>query len=68
MTPDIAAAYAGALALTGDHDTAMALLLDHLGRSDDAARIEAAVDADVTERGASKRSTTEVGDAIASRV
>ena len=48
--------------------SSMALLLDHLGRSDDAARIEAAVDADVTERGASKRSTTEVGDAIASRV
>ena len=48
--------------------SSMALLLDHLGRSDDAARIEAAVDADVTERGASKRSTTEVGDAIAARV
>ena len=47
--------------------SSMALLLDHLGRSDDAARIEAAVDADVTERGASKRSTTEVGDAIAAR-
>ena len=48
--------------------SSMALLLDHLGRSDDAARIEAAVDADVTERGASKRSTPEVGDAIAARV
>ena len=48
--------------------SSMALLLDHLGRSDDAARIEAAVDADVTERGASKRSTTEVGDAIAARL
>ena len=48
--------------------SSLALLLDHLGRSDDAARIEAAVDADVTERGASKRSTTEVGDAIAARV
>ncbi|MBB1501300.1 3-isopropylmalate dehydrogenase [Propioniciclava sp. MC1683] len=48
--------------------SSMALLLDHLGRSEDAARIEAAVDADVTERGASKRSTTEVGDAIAARV
>ncbi len=48
--------------------SSMALLLDHLGRSEDAARIEAAVDADVTERGASQRSTTEVGDAIAARV
>ena len=48
--------------------SSMALLLDHLGRSEDAARIEAAVDADVTERGASRRSTTEVGDAIAARV
>ena len=48
--------------------SSMALLLDHLGRPAEAARIEAAVDADVTERGASKRSTTEVGDAIAARV
>ena len=48
--------------------SSMALLLDHLGRPDEAARIEAAVDADVTERGASKRSTREVGDAIAARV
>ncbi len=48
--------------------SSMALLLDHLGRPEDAARIEAAVDADVTERGASRRSTTEVGDAIAERV
>ena len=48
--------------------SSMALLLDHLGRRDDAARIEAAVDADVTERGASSRSTTQIGDAIASRL
>ena len=48
--------------------SSMALLLDHLGRSDDAARIEAAVDADVAERGATKRSTTEGGHAIAARV
>ena len=48
--------------------SSMALLLDHLGRRDDAARIDAAVDADVAERGAAKRSTTEVGDAIAARV
>jgi 3-isopropylmalate dehydrogenase len=48
--------------------SSMALLLDHLGRRDDAARIDAAVDADVAERGVAKRSTTEVGDAIAARV
>ena len=46
----------------------MALLLDHLGRPDDAARIDAAVDADVAERGAAQRSTLQVGDAIAARV
>ncbi len=45
--------------------SSMALLLDHLGRSADAARIDAAVDADVAARGSAKRSTTEVGDAIA---
>ncbi|MBK8462664.1 MAG: 3-isopropylmalate dehydrogenase [Nigerium sp.] len=48
--------------------SSMALLLDHLGRRADAARIEAAVDADVATRGAGKRSTSEVGDAIAARV
>jgi 3-isopropylmalate dehydrogenase len=48
--------------------SSMALLLDHLGRRDDAARIDAAVDADIAERGATKRSTSEVGDAIAARV
>ncbi|MDN5571571.1 MAG: 3-isopropylmalate dehydrogenase [Propionibacteriaceae bacterium] len=48
--------------------SSMALLLDHLGRRDDAARIEAAVDADVAERGATPRSTSEVGDAIAGRL
>ncbi|MDO5535306.1 MAG: 3-isopropylmalate dehydrogenase [Propionibacteriaceae bacterium] len=48
--------------------SSMALLLDHLGRPADAARIEAAVDADVAARGASGRSTSEVGDAIAAAV
>ncbi len=43
----------------------MALLLDHLGRTEDAARIEAAVDADIAERGSSKRPTSVVGDEIA---
>ena len=46
----------------------MALLLDHLGRADDAARIEAAVDADIAERGASRRPTSVIGDEIAARL
>jgi 3-isopropylmalate dehydrogenase len=46
----------------------MALLLDHLGRGDDARRIEAAVDADIAERGASKRPTSVVGDEISARI
>lgn len=45
--------------------SSMALLLDHLGRAEDAARIEAAVDADVASRGSAARSTAQVGDAIA---
>ena len=46
-----------------------ALLLDHLGLPDAAARVEAAVLADLADRvpGASRR-TSDVGDAIASRV
>ncbi|WP_347347252.1 3-isopropylmalate dehydrogenase [Nigerium sp.] len=44
--------------------SSMALLLDHLGRPEDAARIDAAVDADIASR-TSRRSTSEVGDAIA---
>jgi 3-isopropylmalate dehydrogenase len=48
--------------------SSMALLLDHLGRHADAARIEAAVDADVAGRGTTRRSTIEVGDAIAARL
>ena len=46
----------------------MALLLDHLGRPDDARAIEAAVDADIAERGASKRPTSAVGDDILARL
>lgn len=45
-----------------------ALLLDHLGRSADARRIEAAVDADLAERGDAKRPTSVVGDEIAARL
>ena len=48
--------------------SSMALLLDHLDMRDDAARIEAAVEADITERGETKRGTTEIGDAIAARL
>lgn len=52
--------------------SSMALLLDHLGRTDDAARIERAVEADIAQRGpigaSKKRGTTEIGDAIAASV
>src|SRR5689334_12127952 len=46
----------------------VAMLLEHLGRTDEAARVEAAVAADLAERGSSVRSTTEVGDAVAARL
>ena len=46
-----------------------ALLLDHVGHADAAAGIEAAVLADLAERGPGEtRTTSEVGDAIAARV
>lgn len=45
-----------------------ALLLEHLGLPEAAARISSAVEADIAERGAAPRSTEEVGGAIASRV
>lgn len=48
--------------------SSMALLLDHLGRAEDAARIDAAVAADIAGRGTARRSTAEVGDAIAAAV
>ena len=46
----------------------VALMLDHLGLGDAAARVEAAVAADLAERGTARRRTTEVGDAIAARL
>ena len=47
----------------------MGLLLDHLGLSEDAARIEKAVMADLGSRPPGRaRSTSEVGDAIAASV
>ena len=45
-----------------------ALLLDHVGAPDAAARIVAAVDADLAVRGETKRSTSEVGAAIVARI
>jgi 3-isopropylmalate dehydrogenase len=46
----------------------VAMLLEHLGRTDEAARIESAVSADLAERGTAARSTSQVGDAIAARL
>ncbi|GAC66326.1 3-isopropylmalate dehydrogenase [Gordonia soli] len=46
----------------------VSLLLDHLGQADAAARIEAAVAADLAERGDEKLSTTEVGRRIRARL
>jgi 3-isopropylmalate dehydrogenase len=43
-----------------------ALMLDHLDLTDASARIIAAVESDLSSRGSVKRSTAEVGDAIAS--
>jgi 3-isopropylmalate dehydrogenase len=45
-----------------------ALLLDHLGHPDAAARVDAAVLADLSERDGAVRRTAEVGDAIAARL
>ncbi len=46
----------------------VAMLLEHLGRTEESQRVERAVAADLSERGTSARSTTAVGDAIASRL
>src|SRR5699024_2590735 len=46
----------------------VAMLLEHLGRSDDAARVEAAVAADLAGRGREVRSTSAIGDAVAARL
>jgi 3-isopropylmalate dehydrogenase len=42
------------------------MLLEHLGRHVEAARVERAVAADLAARGSAVRSTPEIGDAIAS--
>ena len=44
------------------------MLLEHLGRPDDAFRVEQAVASDLLTRGVSTRSTAQVGDAIAALV
>jgi 3-isopropylmalate dehydrogenase len=46
----------------------VAMLLDHVGRPAAAARVEAAVAADLAERGTTVRSTTSTGNALAARV
>ncbi|TDN92615.1 3-isopropylmalate dehydrogenase [Microbacterium sp. BK668] len=45
-----------------------ALLLDHLGLRDEAGRVTRAVEDDIAERGASARTTPQIGDAIAARL
>ena len=49
-------------------NVSVALLLEHLGRVEQARAVEAAVAADLAERGDASRSTTAVGDAIAARL
>lgn len=46
----------------------VALLLEHLGFRQAAARVEAAVIADLSERGAAPRQTSQIGSAIAARL
>lgn len=46
----------------------VAMLLEHLGRNDEARRVQDAVAADLAARGDASRSTTQIGDAIAGRV
>ena len=46
----------------------VAMLLEHLGRPTDAARVETAVAADLAERAGTARSTSAVGDAVVARL
>jgi len=46
----------------------VAMLLEHLGLDQAARRVEAAVEADLAERGTAPRRTGEIGDAIAARL
>jgi 3-isopropylmalate dehydrogenase len=44
------------------------MLLDHLGHEKAARNVEAAVEADLETRGTAIRTTSEIGDALATRV
>jgi 3-isopropylmalate dehydrogenase len=46
----------------------VAMLLEHLGHTDEAKRVEDAVAQDLATRGAATRRTSEVGDALAAAV
>jgi 3-isopropylmalate dehydrogenase len=46
----------------------VAMLLAHLGRTEESERVERAVAADLAERGSAPRSTSAIGDAIAARL
>ena len=46
----------------------VALLLDHLGRGDEAARVTAAVTADIESRDGGPRSTAAIGDSVVARL
>ena len=46
----------------------VAMLLDHLGRTEEAARVEAAVAEDLLQRGSAVRTTSAIGDAVAERL
>src|SRR4051812_16686933 len=46
----------------------VALMLEHLGQTQAANKVTAAVEADLSSRGSEPRSTSQVGDAIAARV
>ncbi len=46
----------------------VSMLLAHLGLAEESSRVERAVAADLAERGSAQRTTTEVGDAIVSRL
>ncbi|MGI6877932.1 3-isopropylmalate dehydrogenase [Microbacterium sp. gxy059] len=46
----------------------VALMLDHLGLADEAARVTRAIEQDIAARGAAPRTTAEIGDAIASLI
>lgn len=48
--------------------SSVALLLRHLGKASEADAVEAAVTADLAERGSARRTTAEVGDAIVARL